>query len=77
MTQDDTAYLTSESGTEIQFGSVYFVALDTEGVVVKDTDGYVKIYDSEAEAGAEGTATKLQAEYMAGVDSQEYLLFVV
>lgn len=67
LSQDDEFYLKGESGETIQFGAEYFVALDGEGNIVNDSDGYVKIFDSENDAAAEGSATKLQCEHMAGV----------
>ncbi|MFT4145678.1 MAG: glycoside hydrolase family 3 C-terminal domain-containing protein, partial [Mobilitalea sp.] len=68
----DESYLKAESGVTIAWNEIYYVALDTEGVTVKDTDGYVKIYDTEADANAEGSATKLQVDHMAGVLSDDY-----
>ncbi len=67
LSQDDEYYLNGESGLEIQFGAEYFVALDSDGNVVLDDDGYVKIFDTEDDASGEGTATKLQCEHMDGV----------
>lgn len=71
LSQDDEYYLTGEGGVEIQFGADYYVALDSDGETVKDEDGYVKIYDTQDEADAEGTGTKLQCEHMAGVPDTE------
>lgn len=71
LTQDDASYLISDHGLEIGWGMIYYVALDADGETVKDTDGYVKIYDTEEAAAAEGTATKLQCEHMAGVPSDD------
>lgn len=73
LTQNDEAYLTTSSGIQIQFNAIYYVALNTDNTTVKDTDGYVKIYDAEADASKEGTAVKLQAEHMAGVPSSDTL----
>lgn len=69
--QTDESYLTSDHGLIITWNALYYVALDDEGATVKDTDGYVKIYDSESAAAAEGKATKLQVEHMAGVPSDD------
>lgn len=69
--QSDESYLTSDHGLIIAWNALYYVALNADGETVKDTDGYVKIYDSESAAAAEGTATKLQVEHMAGVPSDD------
>lgn len=69
--QTDESYLTSDHGLIIAWNALYYVALNADGETVKDTDGYVKIYDSESAAAAEGTATKLQVEHMAGVPSDD------
>ena len=65
--QDDDFYLVGEGGVAIAWNQVYYVALDADGETVKDTDGYVKIYDTESAAAAEGTATKLQVDHMGDV----------
>ncbi len=67
----DESYLTADSGLTIEWSATYYVALDSEGETVKDSDGYVKIYDSESEAGADGAATLLQCEHMANVPSDD------
>ncbi len=71
LTQDDESYLKSDGGIEIAWNQIYYVSLNTEGKTVKDTDGYVKIYATESEANVDGTAVKLQCEYMAGVPSSD------
>ena len=69
--QTDESYLMGDGGVAIAWNAVYYVALDANGETVKDTDGYVKIYDTEAEAAAEGTAAKLQCEHMANVPASD------
>lgn len=71
LTQDDASYLTADSGVEVAYGALYYVALDGEGNTVNDTDGYLKIYDAESAAAADGSATKLQCEHMANVPSDD------
>lgn len=71
LSQDDESYLYSDSGVEIQWNATYYVALDAEDETVKDTDGYVKIYDTESAAAAEGEATLLQCEHMDGVPADD------
>ncbi len=70
--QSDDSYLKALSGIDITWSAAYYVALDSNGETVKDTDGYVKIYDTEADANAEGTATKLQCEHLSGVPAADY-----
>ncbi len=72
LSQDDETYLVGKSGLVITWNATYYVALDSDGETVKADDGYVKIYDTEEEAAAEGTATKLQCEHMDGVPSDDY-----
>ena len=67
----DESYLTADSGVEIAWEAKYYVAEDGDGETVKDSDGYVKIYDTEEEAAKEGTATLLQCVHMAGVPSSD------
>lgn len=67
LTQDDASYLKTESGIDVAFEASYYVALDSDGKTVKAEDGYTKIFDSQAEAKAEGAATKLQCEHLSGV----------
>ena len=71
LSQDDDSYNYGESGLEIQWSADYYVALDSDGNTVKADDGYVQIYDSEDEASADGTATKLQCEHMDSVPVTE------
>lgn len=71
LSQDDASYANSKSGTAIQWNATYYVALKADSTTVKDSDGYVKIYDTEAAANAEGTATKLQCSHMGGVPSSD------
>lgn len=68
---DDESYLKADSGIEIKFNASYYVALDADGNTVKADDGYVAVYDTEAEAAAKGTATKLQVTHMNGVPSSD------
>ena len=68
---DSADYLKSEAGVEIKFGATYYVALDGSGDTVKADDGYVAIFDTEAEASAKGTATKLQCSHMANVPEDD------
>lgn len=69
--QTDDSYLTDDGGVAITWGATYYVALGSDGETVKDTDGYVKIYDTESEAAADGTATKLMVDHMANVPSTD------
>lgn len=69
--QTDESYLVDDGGVTIAWGETYYVALDSDGETVKDTDGYVKIYDTESEASAEGSATKLMVDHMANVPSSD------
>ncbi len=68
--QTDDRYLQYD-GEDIKWSQSYYVALDANGYVVNDTDGYVKIYDTESDAAADGEATLLQAEHMGGVPSSD------
>jgi len=69
--QDDESYLVSEASTPISFNATYYVALDDAGKTVKADDGYVAIFDTQAEANLKGTATKLMCEHMSGVSDQD------
>lgn len=69
--QSDESYLNSDRDVKIEWSAVYYVALDNEEETVKDSDGYVKIYDTEEAAAAEGTAAKLQVDHMYGVPSDD------
>ncbi|MBQ7226855.1 MAG: glycoside hydrolase family 3 protein [Clostridia bacterium] len=63
VTQSDDMYLKFMS-YDIKWNATYYVALDADGKVVTAEDGYVEIFDTEADAKAKGTATKLQAIHM-------------
>lgn len=69
--QNDPSYLTDEGGITIAWSQTYYVALDANGETVKDTDGFVKIYDTESEAAAAGSATKLMVDHMANVPASD------
>ena len=71
LSQSDESYLTTDTGVKIAWGETYYVALDSDDETVNDDDGYVKIYDSEEDASADGTATKLQMEHMGGVPKDD------
>ena len=60
VTQDDERYA-------VEWDKEYYVALGANGDIVTADDGYVAIYDSEADASAYGAATLLQAEHMDSV----------
>lgn len=66
---DDESYKKADSGVEIGWSKTYYVALDKDGNTVKADDGYVAVFDTEAEANAKGTATKLMISHMNGVPS--------
>lgn len=68
---DSEDYLVDKGGVEIKWGATYYVAEKEDGETVKDTDGYVKIYDSESDAAKDGTATKLLCKHMDGVPSDD------
>lgn len=66
----DASYLNSDAGNEIKFGASYYVA-EADGKLVKADDGYLAIFDTEADAAAKGTARKLMAADMAGVPDDD------
>ena len=69
--QNDPSYLVDAGGVTIAWSQTYYVALDENEVTVKDTDGYVKIFDTEADAAKEGSATKLMVQHMANVPASD------
>ncbi len=66
VTQSDERY-SKYAGNEIKWSQTYYVALDANEKAVKADEGYVAIYDTEAEANSAGTAAKLQAVHMDSV----------
>ena len=68
---NDESYLKSDAGTVITTDATYYVALDQSKETIKAEDGYVKIFDTEEEANAEGTATKLLCEHMSEVPADD------
>ncbi|MFA6829126.1 MAG: glycoside hydrolase family 3 C-terminal domain-containing protein [Bacilli bacterium] len=67
---DDASYLKSDAGNEIKFDATYYVA-ENNGELVKAEDGYVAIFDTQADANGRGTARKLMAADMAGVPDDD------
>lgn len=68
---NDESYLKADSGVTIGFNMTYYVATDANGDTVKDSNGLTEVYDTEAEAAAKGTATKLQISHMNGIPSND------
>lgn len=64
VTQDDARYA-------VDWEKKYYVALDADGEEVLAQDGYVEIFDTEADAAAAGSATLLQATHMNAVPMED------